>query len=412
MRSAILLLLIFSFTCLVQAQRTLIAPAKQEKIYPQWVAGDRDFWGHGPSVTGTVRVAVTEGKGQIIAFINIRLAETGGDGSAAEINETRLIYNAPAGKQISRIITPANTTTEFNTLLSRGGLSRISGVSRQGPVHHLMINGDGSGPDIGNNTVDDSHVSIVFNGFVVELEPLPAGVREIVLEKRVLTGFVSGKFRGTTGRLNTYGPRVGDSWFKADDSWIKFPDEIRRDRINFTQMQEVQIGSRRYYYNDINLLNIRGDANNQYLRLHVNWESNEPELRGECVNNIDCIAGTPTVQLNDLSIKINFRPFAQGNRLLYDPNDIQIDYGFNYSADCGILSALCSEIFKDPVTSAFFNARFLLASVLKDPVTVNEISNALTNGVLDYAKTFGGFPGATAVVEVVDRGAQIAIRCR
>lgn len=400
------------FTISLLAQRTLIAPAKQERIFPQWVGGDRDFWGHGPRVTGTIRVAITEGKGQILAFINLRLEETGGDGSAAEINETRLIYNAPAGKQIRSIITPVNTTTEFNTVLPKGGLNRMSGLSRQGPVNYLLVFGDGESKDIGNNTTDDSYVSIVFNGFVVELEPLPAGVREVTVSKTILANVIQGKLRGTKGRLNTYGPRIGDSWFKPNDSWIKFPDGIRRDTMFFTQMQEVLISPRRYNYNDINLTAIRGDVNNQYLRLNVNWESDGPEFRGECVNDVGCMFGSPTVQLDNLSIKINVRPFAAGNRLMYDPNDIQVEFGFNYAADCGILSALCTEVFKDPVTSAFFSARFLLANVLKEPTTVDQISDALTTGVMDFVKSFGRFPEATSIVEVIDRGTQLAIRCR
>ena len=400
------------FTSSLLAQRTLIAPAKQEKIFPQWVGGDRDFWGHGPKVTGTVRVAVTEGKGQIIAFINLRLEETGGDGSAAEINETRLIYNAPAGKQIQSIITPSNLTTEFNTTLTKGGLNRMSGLSRQGPVNYLLVFGDGESKDIGNNTTDDSYVSIFFNGFVVELEALPETIKEFSLPKTLFASLVQGQLRGTKGRLNTYGPRVGDSWFKANDSWIKFPDSLRRDTMFFTQMQEVLISPRRYNYNDINLTNIRGDVNQEYIRLSVNWESDGPEFRGECVNDVGCMFGSPSVQLDNLSIKINVRPFASGNRLMYDPNDIQVEFGFNYSADCGILSALCTEVFKDPVTNAFFNARFMLADVLKEPATVDQISNALTNGVLAFARMPGRLPGATAVVEVIDRGTNMAIRCR
>jgi hypothetical protein len=412
MRHFFSFVLILCFSVSLLAQRTLIAPAKQEKIFPAYVAGDRDFWGHGPRVTGTVRVAVTEGKGQIIAFINLRLEETAGDGSAAEINETRLIYNAPAGKQIRSIVTPTNVTSEFNTVLSRGGLNRVAPVLRTACVNHLLVNGDGESKDIGNNTTDDSYVSIIFNGFVVELEPLPENVKEFSLPKSLFASLVQGQLRGTKGRLNTYGARVGDSWFKPNDSWIKFPDSLRRDTMFFTQMQEVLISPRRYNYNDINLTNIRGDVNQEYIRLSVNWESDGPEFRGECVNDVGCMFGSPSVQLDNLSIKINVRPFASGNRLMYDPNDIQVEFGFNYSADCGILSALCTEVFKDPVTSAFFNARFMLAGVLREPVTVDQISNALTNGVLAFARMPGRLPGATAVVEVIDRGTNMAIRCR
>ena len=412
MKKLLVCIIFMCTTMIVFSQRTLVAPINQQRIFPEWVQGDRDFWGHGPLVSGTVRVVVSEGKGQLIAFINLRLEETEGDRSAAEINETRLIYNAPAGKQIRSIINPASTTSEFNTKLPKGGLNRVNPSSRNTPVYYLMVNGDGESKDIGNNTNDDSYVNITFNGFVVELEPLPTDVREISLGKSVIAAMVQSKLRGTRGRLNTYGPRIGDSWFKPNDSWIKFPNEIRADTMFFTQMQEVLISPRRYNYNDINLTGIRGTVNGQYLQMAVNWESDGPEFRGECVNDVGCMFGSPTVQLDNFSIKLNLRPFVAGGKLTYDQFDIQVEFGYNYSADCGVLSALCTEIFKDPVQNAFFNARFMLSRVLGEPTTKSQISEALTNGVLDYARSFGRFPEASQIVEVRDNGTNLRIRIR
>jgi len=120
--------------------------------------------------------------------------------------------------------------------------------------------------------------------------------------------------------------------------------------------------------------------------------------------------GSPSVQLDNLAIRINLRPFASGGRLMYDQFDIQVEFGFNYSADCGVLSALCTEIFKDPVLNAFFQARFMLAAVLGEPSTVDQIATALTNGILDFVHGFGRFPGATQIVEVRDAGCNLVVR--
>lgn len=411
MKKIILAFIMASTSCIGFSQRTLVAPVNPSRIFPVHVAGDRDFWGHGPRVTGDIRVVISEGKGQLIAFINLRLEETEGDHSAATIDETRLIYSAPADKQIRSVIVPASLTSHIDSKLPKGGLNRVN-APRGGPVSHLLVNGDTGGLDIGNNTEDDSHVSVIFGGMVVELEPLTAGVREFTLPKRTIAGMVQATLNGTTGKLNTYGPRHGDSWFKEGDSWIKFPDAVRRDTMFFTQMQEVLISPRRYNYNDINLSSIRGDVNGQYLRLNVNWESDGPEFRGECVNDVGCMFGSPSVQLDNLAIRINLRPFASGGRLMYDQFDIQVEFGFNYSADCGILSALCTEVFKDPVLNAFFQARFMLAAVLGEPSTVDQIATALTNGILDFVHSFGRFPGATQIVEVRDAGANLVVRCR
>lgn len=144
------------------SQRTLVAPINPSRIFPVHVAGDRDFWGHGPKVTGDIRVVITEGRSQLIAFINLRLEETEGDHSAATIDETRVIFNAPAGRQIRAVITPASLSSHIDFKLPKGGMNRVN-VARGGPVSHLMVNGDTGGLDIGNNTEDDSHVSVIFN---------------------------------------------------------------------------------------------------------------------------------------------------------------------------------------------------------------------------------------------------------
>ncbi len=405
------LLLLAVFQC-VHAQRTLVAPLKPSRIFPVWVQGDREFWGHGPKVTGDVRIEVTEGRSQIIAFINLRLEETEGDHSAAEINETRLIYSAPAGKQIRQVTFPSDMNSHFDMKLAKGGLSTVRPTATTGPVNYMLVNGDTGGLDIGNNTDDDSHVTVLFRGFIVELEPLPAGVKEIVLTKALLANTVGGQLRGTTGKLNTFGPRVGDSWFKPRDSWMKFPNTIRPDTMFFDQLQEIRILPRRYYYNDIRLTAIRGMANNQYVRMNVNWESEGPELRGECVNDVGCMFGTPTVQIDNLSIQINVRPFVAGGTLTYDPFDIQVEFGYGFNADCGILSDLCKEIFKDPMQNAFFQTRFMLAGVLASETVRSQIATALNSGVLTFVRTLGRFPEATQIVDVLDQGSNIVIRCR
>mgnify|MGYP001770973650 CR=1 FL=1 len=305
----IFIMLLACYATMVHGQRTLVAPQNPPRIFPQWVGGNRDFWGHGPRVTGDIRITVTEGRGQIIAFINLRLEETEGDHSAAEINETRLLYSAPAGKQIRAIGFPTELSDHFDTKLPRGGLNRINPPTNRGPVNFLTINGDGESKDIGNNTNDDSYVMITFRGFVVELEDLPKRVREISIPKTSLASTIQSRLRGTTGKLNTYGERHGDSWLKPRDAWMKFPNDIRPYTIFFDQLQEVLISPRRYNYNDINLQSIRGSVNGQYIRLNVKWESDGPEFRGECVNDVGCMFGSPTVQLNNFSIQINVRPF-------------------------------------------------------------------------------------------------------
>lgn len=61
-------------------------------------------------------------------------------------------------------------------------MNRVN-TPRGGPVSQLLVNGDTGGLDIGNNTADNAYVSVVFNGMVVELEPLTTGDRDFSISK-------------------------------------------------------------------------------------------------------------------------------------------------------------------------------------------------------------------------------------
>jgi hypothetical protein len=417
MKSTIMLQFIFSAalilcTYLLTAQSALIMPEKIERIFPKWVGnGDREFDGHGPKITGNVRLSISEGKGQLIAHINFTLEETEGDKTKAVVNETRLVYNAPAGKQIKQIINPTTLQSDFD-YVQQGHGPRRKNAAAGGPVSHISIQGDTGGYDVGNNTNDDSYVSVYFKGLVIELEPLPAGVSEIRISKTIIATALKDKLKGTTGRLNTYGTRNGDTWYKKDDSWIKFPEEVRSDKMMIDGLIEVKYEGWRYYYNDINLSGISAKADGKYIQVYLSWEGDGPEARGECVNHTLCALGSPSLQLNDFQIFISLRPVVQGGKLGYDKGDIQVNFKYAYGADCGLASFLCNEVFKDIIASSFFNAKFLLASGLRPNETSGQISDALNNGVLDYIKLTPIGRSASAIVDVTDDGNNLRVRFR
>lgn len=402
-------LLFFAFTTF--SQRTLVAPEATGKIFPRWVNGDRDFWGQGPKFSGKVRVAISEGKSQLYAYLDLVLEEMAGDHSMAKINESRLIYSAPAGKQIKAIINPSGNTTTMNVNLTRGGISRLN-APRNGPVSHFIVNGDGESKDIGNNSNDDSYVSVFFSGMVIELEPLPAGIQEININKKIFGGVVQDKLNGTRGKINTYGPRHGDSWFKPKDAWIKFPNDIREDTMYLDAIKEIPITPRRYYYNDIRLQTVQVNSEGKYLQIKVNWESEGPEIRGECVNDAGCMFGSPSVQLDNFKILINLRPSVSGGKLTYDEKDIQVRFTYKFSADCGVLADLCKEVFKDPLESALFRSSFIMSDIMKGNETRTQISNSLTDGILQYIRAFRRNETVSQIIDVRDAGNNIVIRYR
>jgi hypothetical protein len=403
---------VFLFANILAAQRTLILPEKIEKVFPKKVNGDREFDGHGPKISGNIRLSISEGKGQLIAHINFTLEETEGDKTKAIIdNETRLVYNAPPGKQIKQIINPTNLQSDFD-YVQQGHGPRRKNAAAGGPVSHIIIQGDTGGNDVGNNTNDDSYVSVYFNGLVIELEPLPAGVSELKISKNIIAVALRSKLKGTTGRLNTYGTRNGDSWYKNDDCWIKFPEEVSTERKKINTGPDLKYEGWRYYYNDINLSGISAKTDGKYIQVYLSWEGDGPEARGECVTNPLCALGSPSLQLNDFQVFISIRPVVQGGKLGYDKGDIQASFKYAFGADCGLAGFICNEVFKDIIASSFFGAQFFLADALRPSKTSDEITEALNKGVLDFIRATHGGSSASTIVGVTDTGSDLRVRYR
>jgi hypothetical protein len=408
-----------------ESQTTIAAPINALNIYPKKISGDRDFSGNGatslPLLTGTVRLQLSDNGAQILAFINLQLEQTEGDDysniagaqrTIGRIDETRVIYNAPAGKKVNTIGYPRELISTFNTRLSSAGIVTIRGTTGSA-VNYLRVFGETGNEDIGNNTPDDSYISVYFNSLSLTLEDLPAGVREIAIPKSALTGILTSQLSGTRGRVNTYGPRVGNSWFVGGESFLRFPDAIRRDPILFDQLYEIPVDQgRRYYFNDINLSGIRSIPQGQYIRVNLYWESDGPEVRGECVDNFFCGLGSPSIQLDSFVIQLDLRPAVQGGVFTYDQFDTQIGFKYNYLTDCGVLTALCTDIFRGLIQSNFFTTRRSLSDVLAVPETKNQISTALTNGVFEFIRTIGRFPTVTSLLDVTDGGNNLLVRCR
>lgn len=92
--------------------------------------GDREFDGHGPKVTCSVDLEVTDGGQTITAHINLTATETVHDWSQTNGKWSQKVYNAPSGKRIQRIISDTHSETEF--------ISGAAGFQLIGPGPDLM----------------------------------------------------------------------------------------------------------------------------------------------------------------------------------------------------------------------------------------------------------------------------------
>ena len=405
---------VFAFTLALNAQRTLVAPLKAENIRPVKTNGDYDFYGNGPSFAANVTVRISPGGGQLLAEIICTWRETKPDNTTGRAEVSRVIYNAPPGKQIVRIVNPTQLYDNINHRFTKQGGARLRGT-RNGPVQYLMVQGDGNGGDFGNEA-DKISCSVQFNAMVVELQDLPADIAEVSISKSLLTNQLRQRLRGTTGRLNTYGPRHNDSWFLDNDAFLSFPNTSGSGDpviVPISGLSEIVRDARRYNFNDINLSGLNVTSDDQYLRLALNWESEGPEAIGHCVDDAGCGAGTPTLQVNDLVIGVGFRLEAAGGRIQYESNDIPTLITYNGSADCGILTDLCNAIFNGPIKNNLYNAQGRLSNQLRSATTGYLIGDLLTSGFQQYvAGVTGRQASGIYITDCISAGNSYLIRYR
>ncbi|KIC95464.1 RICIN domain-containing protein [Flavihumibacter solisilvae] len=140
------------------------------KLFPDHVKGDRDFKGNGPNVTATVRIRISNDQKHILGEFNCSFAETVGDWTTAVGNWTFSLYEAPPGKKIMKI--NSATFSQAAYVDNDHSIDNI-GVSGGDLVRSFEMNGDTGGDDVGNNTDDDTYMSVHFNPVKFVLTDMP-----------------------------------------------------------------------------------------------------------------------------------------------------------------------------------------------------------------------------------------------
>ena len=389
-----------------------------DRIYPEWVAGDRDFGGHGPDVQLRVTLTLSVDGAQLNALVEMDARETAGDRTQGRIAEKRTLAYAPRGRKFSRIITNAISGGRYTD--SNYGVDYINPTTATGPVKRFVVKGDTDSKDLGNNTDDDCYLEIEFNKIDVETVPLDAGVREIEIPLNTITSQLRSSFTGTTGHINNFGPCRNGSCLMERNSFVKFPDGIMRDTIWFP-LQEIYTNARHYYFNDINLRNISCTVNRNYLNAQLNFESDGSELVGKCANDLGsfdagCAFGTPSAQLDNLVVSLGLKLIVRNGQLTYEMMDIQPALGSHFSVDCGILDWLCGEIFKDAYQSSIFGIAHNLRYTMANDVFVSQVAASLTPKVMEAINALLAFKGdhtpATTLVDVSQTDRNLLVRFR
>lgn len=125
-------------------------------FFPNHVEGDRDFNGHGPTVTCRAWLSAgseSDANQPVYLSYYMRARESQADWSTGErswLNASR-IYQVPAGFKVKQLLSP---TAELVFLDGSHAYTNASG----GELGGFSVMGDTDGNDIGNTTLDDTHM--------------------------------------------------------------------------------------------------------------------------------------------------------------------------------------------------------------------------------------------------------------
>ena len=179
----------------VQVMPSTIGPYCPSKL----LGGDREFGGHGPEIWAWIKLKIVDKK-YIDAQVYMHARETTSDWSETDGTWTKRIYTAPAGFQISAILSGNYSEVHYVSkpgvnAFSPAGLAQALGGARgadvpfkdDGLVRRWNIVGDTGGGDISDddNPHDDTQVAVQLNTMRLKLvKTAPLKVVKPVLAPR------------------------------------------------------------------------------------------------------------------------------------------------------------------------------------------------------------------------------------
>ncbi|MBK8702854.1 MAG: S8 family serine peptidase [Saprospiraceae bacterium] len=142
------------------------------------IAGDHEFGGNGPRLSGSINISISPDGNNLLARIDFIARETGGDWSEVRGSWTRTIYTAPPGMRILNI--NSTPSVNINHLLIGGGRDEFwQGCDGDehafvpgGPIARMVVVGDTGGADISGDAdcnCDTRINRIEFNSISVSL---------------------------------------------------------------------------------------------------------------------------------------------------------------------------------------------------------------------------------------------------
>ena len=229
----------------------------------------------------------------------------------------------------------------------------------------------------------------------------------------LLTSLLQNNFKGTKIRLNNYGPKHGNSWYKGNSSYVQLSSALGGKKQKFS-IPAINTIPYRYYVNNVNLQSISVDHANNKLRIRFKFEGKGTEIKGRCksgnlIKNIACAAGSdssaPDVQMNGAVASVYLKPKVYGDKSTITYGDININFKAKIQAQgiCKIGGDICNAV---------SNYKSKIRKGIKNAMRTNPDNNKVRKAVANALRSLIKSQGIKNIINVVIYNGNLIIQYR
>ncbi|MGB7417426.1 MAG: hypothetical protein WA902_24730 [Thermosynechococcaceae cyanobacterium] len=238
--------------------------------------------------------------------------------------------------------------------------------------------------------------------------PQPAQ-REVRVPATLLASLANVAVSGSQLHLNNHGPRNGNSWHVANDSYLRLSPTLGNGTYAFNISEVVKdldcgifcpdLGDAKLYVSDFNLQSTQVTWQGSAFKLSLLFESNGREIKGHNTGRLNLV---PDVEINNARLDVFLQPIALNGRLAYRVIKTDFQANIHATGGCSIpgFGKICDWItnYKDRIVS---EVKGQVLNRLNDPSLRDRISTLLQP---ELAKV-----GITSVTRVRVEGDELVI---
>ncbi|WP_066378395.1 hypothetical protein [Anabaena sp. CA = ATCC 33047] len=207
-------------------------------------------------------------------------------------------------------------------------------------------------------------------------QQIPAGTVAQILNKGLS---VSGIY------LNSYGSQQGNSWHKANDSYVNIYGYTQKFNIPEFSYKGAVLKRRLYVYNvkSIKSQKITIEPQSNAFQLDIKFENKGSEIKGMCRYKKlgggyrDCIredGAAPDINWKNPGIKVRLTPQAHKGGIILKPVSVDVQGEFQMNGICKIGKDIC-----DRFTGYKSKIKNSVASSVMNQLNSNTVKNQMAN---------------------------------